>query len=68
MRININLNDKQQDTITELAKELGTTKSDVLRTALALLKVAVKENKSGNSLSVTKDGKVVKELVGIFNQ
>ena len=64
-RLNVQFNDKQQKTLEEMAKELGTTKAGVLKTALSLLEVAMRERKEGNRLSVVKDNTVVKEIVGL---
>ena len=64
-RLNAQFNDKQQKTLEEMAKELGTTKAGVLKTALSLLEVAMRERKEGNRLSVVKDNTVVKEIVGL---
>jgi len=36
-----------------------------LKTALALLEVAIRERKEGHSLGVVKGDKVIKEIVGI---
>jgi hypothetical protein len=44
---------------------MGTTKAGVLKTALALLQLAIRERKEGNSLGVVKGERVVKEIVGL---
>lgn len=64
-RLNVQFNDMQQEALTEMAHELGTTKAGVLKTALSLLEVALREKKQGNRIGVVKDEKVVKEIVGI---
>jgi len=66
-RINVRFNDKQQKSLEEVAKTLGTTQAGVLRMALSLLKVAVREREQGNDIAVVRDGKVVKEIVGILD-
>lgn len=64
-RLNIQFNDRQKKALEELAGELGTTKAGVLKTALALLEVAIREKREGNRLGVLKDNAIVKEIVGI---
>ncbi|UUO04577.1 hypothetical protein M4951_14375 [Blastopirellula sp. J2-11] len=64
-RLNIKFNDRQQKSLEQMAEELDTTKAGVLRTALSLLEVAIKERRVGNQISVTKDNEVVKEIIGL---
>ena len=64
-RLNIQFNDRQQKSLDELADELGTTKAGVLKTALSLLEVAVREKKDGNRIGIVKDNTVLKEIIGI---
>ena len=49
----------------EMAEEMHTTKADVVRKALSLLEVVLREKKNGNQLTVSKDDKVLKEIFGI---
>ncbi len=65
-RFNVQFTEKQKQSLDELAKELDTTKVGVLKTALSLLSVALREKKSGNQISVVKDNRVIKEIVGIL--
>lgn len=64
-KLNVQFTDRQRKMLDEMAEELGTTKAGVLKTALSLLQVAVREKKDGNQLGVVRDNKVVKEIVGI---
>lgn len=64
-KLNVQFNDRQSKNLEEMAAELGTTKAGVLKTALALLEVALREKREGNSLGVIKGEKVVKEIIGI---
>ena len=64
-RLNIQFNDRQKTALEELAEELGTTKAGVLKKALSLLEVALRERKVGNRIGIVKDSHVVKEIVGI---
>ena len=66
-RLNIQFTDTQKQSLDEMAVELGTTKAGVLKTALSLLKVAIQEREQKNHIAVTRDGKVVKEIVGILD-
>ena len=64
-RLNVQFSARQQKALDELAEELGTTKAGVLKTALSLLEVAIREKKEGNRIGVVKDNAVLKEIVGI---
>lgn len=66
-RLNIQFTDKQKQSLEEMAQELGTSQAGVLKTALQLLKVAIREREQQNQIAVVKDGKVVKEIVGILD-
>ena len=64
-KLNVQFNDRQAKALEEMAEEMGTTKAGVLKTALTLLEVAIRERKEGNALGVVKGDKVVKEIIGI---
>ncbi|HEX8200162.1 MAG TPA: hypothetical protein VF590_06715 [Isosphaeraceae bacterium] len=64
-KLNVQFSDRQNKTLEDMAEEMGTTKAGVLKTALALLEVALRERKEGDSLGVAKGDKVVKEIIGI---
>jgi hypothetical protein len=64
-KLNVQFNDRQSKSLEDMAEELGTTKAGVLKTALALLEVALREKKDGNALGIIKGEKVVKEIIGI---
>ena len=66
-RMNIQFNQKQKRSLEKMAKELGTSQAGVLKTALSLLNVAIRERENDNHIGVIKDGKVVKEIVGILD-
>jgi hypothetical protein len=65
-RYNVKFTPAQNEALERMAIELDTTKADVLRKALSLLQVAVRETKAGNHLCVANDGAIVKEIVGIY--
>lgn len=64
-RLNVKFNERQQKALDEMADELGTTKAGVLKTALSLLEVVIRERREGNQISVTKDNEILKEIIGI---
>ena len=64
-KLNVQFNERQKKALDDMAEELGTTKAGVLKTALSLLEVVIRERKEGNRLGVIKDSQIVKEIVGI---
>ncbi len=64
-KFNVQFSDRQNQTLNDMAEEMGTTKAGVLKTALVLLEVALRERKEGNGLGVIRGEKVVKEIIGI---
>lgn len=64
-RINLVVSDELNQVLDELAKDTESTKSDVLRKSIALIKMAVNERKAGNHIGVFDDKqKIVKEIIG----
>jgi len=66
MKLNVKFNDRQTTAIEAMADELGTTRAGVLKTALALLDVAIRERRDGHELAVIRGDAVVKGIVGIW--
>lgn len=64
-KLNVQFNEKQNKALEEMADDLGTSKAAVLKTALSLLQLAIKEKREGNALGVVKGEKVIKEIVGL---
>lgn len=63
-RMNITFNDEAYNVLEELQKKTGKTKSDLLRTALALLDYAQENKEKGKKLFVAdKDDKFQKEIL-----
>ena len=64
-KLTVEFNDKMNQILEQLAEEKGTTKVDVLRRAVALYRYldAEKKKDEDNQLSITKDGKPVKDIV-----
>ncbi len=64
-KLNVQFNDRQNQSLEEMAAEMGTTKAGVLKTSLALMEVVLRERKAGNALGFVKGDKVIKEVIGI---
>ncbi len=64
-RMNLPLNTRQKNALENLSEQLGTSKVDVIKRALSLLTIALKEQDRGNKIAVVSGQKVVKEIVGI---
>ncbi|MBW4421899.1 MAG: hypothetical protein KME13_22220 [Myxacorys californica WJT36-NPBG1] len=62
-RLNLDLTPDAYALLQELAEESGKNMADVLRTGLALYDIAQEANKSGRSLGVVQDDKVIKEII-----
>ena len=63
-RMNITFNDKAYNILEELQKKTGKTKSELLRTALALLDYAQENKEAGKKLFLTdKNDKIQKEIL-----
>ncbi len=64
-RLSIQFSEQQKQRLNEMAVELGTTKAGVLKSALSLLAVALRERREGNCIGVVRGNKVIKGIVGI---
>lgn len=62
-RLNVRFSDRQKESLEGMANDLDTTMSEVLRKALALLRVALREQRAGNQIAIVKEGKVLKEII-----
>lgn len=65
-RMNVQFTERQKKSLEDMAAEMGTTQAGVLKAALSLLRVALREKENHNDIAVVKDGRVVKEIVGIL--
>jgi len=67
IKLTLELSEDANNTLEEIAEESSTTKSDVLRKAIGLIKVATSEKKKGRELAVidSKSEKVVTHIVGL---
>mgnify|MGYP001590634998 CR=1 FL=1 len=64
-KLTLEFSGKTEKILQDLASEVGTTKVDIIRRALALYEYAVEETKQGRRISVTKDDKIIKDVVNI---
>jgi hypothetical protein len=64
--LNVQFSERQTVALEKLAEELETTKAGVLKVALSLLAVALREHKEGNHIGIVKDHVEIKEIIGIF--
>jgi predicted transcriptional regulator len=66
VRLSLQVSDELNDDLDTIADETGTTKSDVLRRALVLLKFAHEARKEGYRVGVTRDpAKLDREVIGL---
>ncbi len=60
----VNIDDKLEGTLDKLKKDFRTTRAEVFRMGIALLKVAEEARETGYKLTISdKDDKVKKEIV-----
>jgi predicted transcriptional regulator len=67
IKLTLELSEEVNNSLEGIAEESGTTKSDVLRKAIGLIKVASIEKKKGRELGFIdpKSDKVVSRIVGL---
>jgi hypothetical protein len=66
-RFNVEFSDQQVEILGRMASNLETTKAGVVKTALSLLEIAIREGRNGNSIGIVNGGAVIKEIVGIWS-
>jgi hypothetical protein len=62
-KLNVQFNDRQSESLEEMAEEMESTIAGVIKTAMVLLQIAIRERKEGNYLGVIKGDKVAKGIV-----
>ena len=62
-KLTIEMNDKLNSTLDELAKKEQIPKAQVLRRSLTLLKLLEDHKDEGYKLALTKEGSVTREIV-----
>jgi hypothetical protein len=67
VRLNLQVSNELNNVLEEIAGSNGSTKTDVIRQALALMKVAHQAKRNGKHLGVVADPeKLDTEIVGLF--
>ncbi len=67
VRLNLQVSQELNRTLEEIAEDTGTNRSDVIRQALALMKVAHTAKKDGRHLGIVRDArKLDTEIVGLI--
>ena len=67
VRLNLVVSREVNDILEGIADDTGTTKTDVLRQAIALIKVAQAEKKKGRHIGLVSDpSKLDTEIVGLL--
>jgi hypothetical protein len=66
--LNVKFSQSQSAALQRIAGDLDETQAGVLRMALALMNLAVQERKAGNTIAIARGDRVVKEIVGLWDQ
>ncbi len=67
VRLNLQVSSELNDVLEEIADNSGSTKTDVIRQALALMKVAHNAKKNGKHLGLVADAdKLDTEIIGLL--
>lgn len=67
VRLNLQLSDELNRILEEIAEDTGSSRSDVIRQAVALMKVAHDGKKEGRHLGLVTDAKRLEtEIVGLL--
>ena len=65
-RLNVNISNALSNTLDNLADAEGTSKTDILRKAIALFDLVIKERgKGGKLIVVDEENNVRKEIIGL---
>lgn len=66
VRLNVDISEELNSRLDALASQSGTTKSELMRKAIALIDLAVTEKGQGHHLGILgKNRTVLREIVGI---
>ncbi|MEQ6340117.1 MAG: ribbon-helix-helix domain-containing protein [Gammaproteobacteria bacterium] len=66
VRLSLDVSSKVNDQLEALAEDEGTSKSDIMRKAIALVMVALQAKHKGQKLgTLDKDGHVLSEIIGL---
>ncbi len=65
-RLNVNISNALSDTLDNLAELEETSKTDILRKAIALFDLVIKEREKGGKLIVVdEENNIKKEIIGL---
>ncbi len=62
-RLNVNLPTESYEQLKSLADQTNRSITEVVRTALGLVKIAMEEEKNNRSLAIAENDRVVKQIV-----
>ena len=62
-RLNVDFNDQAYEVLEDLRNRTGRTKAELLRTALALLKIAYDEQEQGRALASVQGEDIRREYI-----
>ena len=62
-RVTVDLSQEAYDALCALAQNLGTTKADVMRRALGLMRLAIEGKNEGFGLFLQKPGDTLREII-----
>lgn len=65
-RLNILLKASHRTQVERLVGRVGDSQAEVFRKALAVASIILREQDAGNELAFVRDGKVVKQWVGVW--
>jgi predicted transcriptional regulator len=66
VRLSLDVSSELNNELEEMAEQTHSSKSELLRKSIALIRVVLNEKKDGNHLAVVgKDQKIKKEIVGV---
>ena len=66
-RLMIELSDRQSDVLQRAAGDLDDTQAGTVRLALSLLALALDGRKEGSRLGFVRDGRVIREIGGVWD-
>lgn len=66
MKMNVMFNDRQTALLGRMADEMGTTRAGVLKTALAILDIVIRERRDGNEPAIIRGDAIVRRIEGLW--
>lgn len=65
IRLSLDVSEELNSVLDDMAEKTHSSKSEVLRKSIALMKVAVDETEKGNHVGIIKNQQVIKEIVNL---